>query len=119
MRRGTGFPAPQSRATFPSVKARSTDPSTSPADDSTPRPPNPLATAAAATGITAYAASELWGHGVVAVVVPLGAVAVVLGIEALLRVKRTRAANGGLALLGVVAGAVGILIAVISRNPLL
>ncbi len=101
------------------MNARSTDPSKPPTDDSVPRPPNPLATAAAATGIAAYGASELWGHGVVAVAVPLGAVAVVLGIEALLRVKRTRAANGGLAFLGVVAGAVGILIALISRNPLL
>lgn len=63
--------------------------------------------------------SELWGHGVVAIPVPLGVVAIVLGIQALLRVKRYRAANGGLAFLGVVAGAVGILIAVISRNPLL
>jgi hypothetical protein len=72
-----------------------------------------------AAGIAAYGASELWGHAVVALVVPLGAVAVVLGIQALLRVKRSRAANGGLALLGVVAGAVGMLIAVISRNPLL
>jgi hypothetical protein len=101
------------------VEAPRTDPSTSPADDSVPRPPNPLATAAAATGISAYGASELWGHGVVALVVPLGAVAVILGVQALLLVKRTRAANGGLAFLGVVAGAVGILIAVISRNPLL
>ena len=107
------------RATFPSVKTRSTDPTASPTDDSAPRPPNPLSTAAAATGILAYAASELWGHGVVALVVPLGAVAVVLGIAALLRVKRYRAANGGLAFLGVVAGAVGILIAILSKNPLL
>ncbi len=101
------------------MNARSPDPDTKPVDDSPPRPPNPLGNAAAATGIAAYGASELWGHSVVALVVPVGAVAIVLGIEALLRVKRTRAENGGLAFLGVVAGAVGILIAVISRNPLL
>ena len=101
------------------MNARSIGPGKLPADDSAPRPANPLSTASAATGITAYAMSELWGHGVVAIAVPLGAVAIVLGIQALLRVKRYRAANGGLAFLGVVAGAVGILIAVISRNPLL
>jgi hypothetical protein len=70
-------------------------------------------------GIAAYGASELWGHGVVALVLPLGAVGIAAGIAALLRVKRYRAANGGLALLGVVAGAVGVLIALVSRNPLL
>jgi hypothetical protein len=101
------------------MNARRTDPRPSLTEDWGPRPPNPLSKVAAATGIFSYAVAELWGHGVMALAVPVGAVAVAVGIAALLRVKRIHAENGGLALLGVVAGLVGILISVVSRNPLL
>jgi hypothetical protein len=101
------------------MNARRTEPGPSPTQDRGPRPPNPLSKVAAATGIFSYAIAELWGHRVMLLAVPVGAVAVAVGIAALLRVKRIHAENGGLAFLGVVAGAVGILISVISRNPLL
>ena len=101
------------------MNARRTEPAPSPTQDSGPRPPNPLAKVAAATGIVSYAMAELWGHGVMLLAVPLGAVAVAVGIAALLHVKRIHAESGGLAFLGVVAGVVGILISVVSRNPLL
>ncbi len=106
-------------ATFPGMNARRTEPQPSPTQDWGPRPPNPLSKVAAATGISSYGIAELWGHGAMALAVPLALVAVATGIAALLRVKRIHAEEGGLAFLGVVAGAVGILISVISRNPLL
>lgn len=101
------------------MKAQRTEPKRTLTQDWGPRPPNPLSKIAAGLGLCSYALAELWGHGVVALAVSLGAVAMAVGIVALVRVKRYRASNGGLAFLGVVAVAVGILIAILSRNPLL
>jgi hypothetical protein len=101
------------------MNAQSTEPKSSSTKYWGSKPPSPLSRFAAIVGISSYAFAELWGRSVMLVAVPLGAVAVAAGIAALLRVKRTHAENGGLAYLGAVAGAVGILISVVSRNPLL
>lgn len=71
------------------------------------QPRNGLGIAALVIGILAIPAALLMGGGI-----PLGIVALVLGIVGWRRSKRGEATNGGVAIAGIVLGALGIVVSV-------
>ena len=72
-----------------------------------PTPRNGLGTAALVLGILGLVLSLVVVGG------PLGLIAVILGIVGLVRVRRGQATNGGVAVAGIITGALAVVVAVV------
>lgn len=101
------------------MNARGTTPQPQNSGNSKPHPQTRLAKVAVAVGFCAYGAAELWGRTVFGVVVVLAAVTIGAAVVDLRRLKPIRPETGYLSFLAIIAAAMGLLIAYVSKSPIL